>query len=159
MRVLVCGSREWTDARLVNAILTGLWVDVDVTEEFVVIEGQCPYGGADALAARWAHDNAGERGVAHLPFPPEIRGGYVQGPARNQRMLDEGKPDVVIAFKDGFQRDTGCLRCDGTGNELLSLFRACVDCDGTGGRGKGGTEDMVRRAKAAGIPVYIVSHG
>lgn len=25
-----------------------------------------------------------------------------------------------------------CVRCDGTGNELYSMYRACEDCGGTG---------------------------
>lgn len=53
------------------------------------------------------------------------------GHIRNQQMLDEGKPKVAIGFKDNFN----------------------------GKKGYGGTEDMARRAKEAGIPTYIISHG
>ena len=147
MRVLVCGSRKWTDRAIVFRVLDGF--GPTAADDTTIIEGQCPYGGADAFAAEWAqiYDDA----VEHLPFPPEIRNGVVQGPARNQRMLDEGKPDVVIAFKDGFQRDVPGWE---PGTDGKANFARPIP-----GFAKGGTEDMVRRAKAAGIPVYIVSHG
>jgi hypothetical protein len=48
------------------------------------------------------------------------------GPIRNQQMLDDGKPDQVWAFVD----------------KPLDKSR--------------GTADMVRRARAAGIPTYVV---
>ena len=54
--------------------------------------------GADALAGRWAH-------LASIPYtvyPANWeRHGKAAGPLRNQRMLDEGKPDLVIAFPGG----------------------------------------------------------
>ena len=133
MRVLVCGSREWTDYEIVETVLDGYF-----REEFgagaLVIEGGA--AGADRCARAYC----GLADVEHLTFPADWeKHGKAAGPIRNQRMLDEGKPDVVIAFKDGFQRDQR-----GASSNWLA---------------PGGTEDLVRRAKAAGIPVYVVSHG
>lgn len=122
MRVLVCGSRTFPDATVVAMALFGSFALSGDDPDRIVIEGQCPYGGADAHAEDWARNFATE----HLPFPAEIRNGRIQGPQRNQRMLDEGKPDVVWAFVD----------------KPLAESR--------------GTADMVRRARAAGIPTYVV---
>ena len=85
--------------------------------------------GADSFAAEWADDEAD--GSETYPADWD-KHGKAAGPIRNQQMLDEGQPDVVYAFKDAFD-----LAQSGSGR---------------------GTEDMVRRAKAAGVPVYLVSH-
>jgi hypothetical protein len=57
--------------------------------------------GADSLAAEWAMAN----GIPVLEYPvtPEDWRtiGKAAGPMRNQRMLDEGKPDLVVAFPGG----------------------------------------------------------
>jgi hypothetical protein len=130
VRVLVCGSRTWDDPAVVHEVLFGLTATIGDDPEFVVIEGECPYGGADLHAAEWAQmfDYDLER------YPADWdRHGKAAGPIRNQQMLDEGKPDVVWAFKDDFP-DSDRLP-----------------------HARGGTEDMVRRAKRAGVPVYVVS--
>jgi len=58
-----------------------------------IIEGRCPYGGADLHAQQWAED----RGVKNLGFPMVGRA----GPDRNTKMLDEGKPTHCLAFPGG----------------------------------------------------------
>lgn len=94
VRVLVCGSREWTDRDAIYNFLAFL------TRDNVVIHGAAR--GADSIAA----EAAGRRGAAVVAFPAEWdKHGKAAGPIRNQRMLDEGKPDVVIAF--GVGRGTG----------------------------------------------------
>lgn len=41
-------------------------------------------------------------GVKHLPFAAEWhKHGRAAGPIRNRRMLDEGKPDLVVSFPGG----------------------------------------------------------
>ena len=51
--------------------------------------------GADALAAAWAE----ERAIPFTVFAADWAGlGNAAGPARNLRMLNETKPDFVIAF-------------------------------------------------------------
>jgi hypothetical protein len=80
--------------------------------------------GADTLADDWAfmRDN-----VLHWAFPADWdTHGRKAGPIRNQRMLDDGKPDLVLAFVD----------------KPLEKSR--------------GTADMVRRAHKADVPVYVV---
>lgn len=129
MRVLVCGSRDWDDRSAVSAALFGQFALAGDDPDVVVIEGGAR--GADACAAEWARNFASE----HEQYPARWdKHGKAAGPIRNQQMLDEGKPEIVVAFKDRFQRDE------------------------IGATPRGGTEDMVRRAKAAGIPTYVISH-
>lgn len=92
MRVLVCGSRHFTDYYKMNSVLLEYMNDGDT-----LIHG-CARG-ADRLAEEVWND-----------FPPEIDGyverypadwnkhGKAAGPIRNKQMLEEGKPDLVIAF-------------------------------------------------------------
>lgn len=114
--VLVCGSRYLVGEhripimRRLGALVPGLRL---------VIHGAAP--GADSFAAWWAKG----AGVPVRAFPADWKThGPRAGPERNQQMLDEGEPDLVLAFH--------------TDPKL--------------GRG---TADMVRRARAAGVPVEI----
>ena len=89
MRVLVCGGRSYRNRELVNVVL-------DHSGATAIIEGGAK--GADALAADWAIAN----GVPVHTFVADWHGhGPAAGPLRNQRMLDEGKPDKVVAFPGG----------------------------------------------------------
>jgi len=50
------------------------------------------------MANAWAVDH----NLAIRSFPADWeKDGLAAGPMRNQRMLDEGKPDLVIAFPGG----------------------------------------------------------
>jgi hypothetical protein len=54
--------------------------------------------GADALADQWAVCNW----LMPEVYPADWdKHGRAAGPLRNQRMLDEGKPDLVVAFSGG----------------------------------------------------------
>ena len=61
-----------------------------------VIEGDAR--GADRMAGEWAQCH----GVQNLKFRAEWEKlGRKAGPIRNQLMLDEGRPDLVVAFPGG----------------------------------------------------------
>ncbi|MBA2348784.1 MAG: DUF2493 domain-containing protein [Solirubrobacterales bacterium] len=93
MRVLVCGGRDYTNATNVNSWLDSLSVHQEVT---TVIHGGAT--GADELADQWAKTH----GVAVNKFQADwSKHGKAAGPIRNAQMLDEGKPDVVLAFPGG----------------------------------------------------------
>lgn len=87
MRVLVCGDRKWWDGLTIQRELLKLGSGT------TIIEGEAR--GADTLA-RLVGESLGwpvER------FPAEWdRYGKAAGPIRNQQMLSEGKPDLVLAF-------------------------------------------------------------
>lgn len=60
----------------------------------VLIDGDAR--GADRLAGEWAR----ARGIENLKFVADWAGqGRAAGPIRNERMLREGKPDLVIVFR------------------------------------------------------------
>jgi len=128
-RVLVCGGRDYNDAKWVYSVLDQAH---EANPIVAVISGMAR--GADSIGAAWANDR-------HIPVDPypaawedlshpdalirtradgkkyDARAGH----RRNQKMLDQGRPDVVIAFPGG-----------------------------------GGTDDMVRRARRAGVLVIPV---
>lgn len=92
-RVLVCGGRDYDDAERLNEIF-------DASHSFnpisCLIHGAAR--GADQLAADWALS----RDVLCLAYPADwAREGRAAGPIRNQKMIEFGKPDVVVAFPGG----------------------------------------------------------
>jgi hypothetical protein len=95
-RVLVCGGRDFYDVSLVNRTLNAGHARSPVG---VLIHGGAR--GADRLAGAWAE----ARGIPVEVFPvlpaDWERLGPKAGPLRNARMLDEGRPDVVVAFPGG----------------------------------------------------------
>ena len=89
LRVLVCGGRDYRNRERVYRVL-------DTVQPAVVIHGDAR--GADTLASDWAKS----RGVQCETYPAQWnRFGRRAGYLRNQQMLDEGKPDLVIAFPGG----------------------------------------------------------
>lgn len=98
---LVCGGRDATpnDARYVNDVLDRIIILEGRPSS--ICEGECR--GYDLLAKAWAK----ERCVTCVPFPVKwkVNGKLDRGAGLklNQQMLDEFKPDIVVAFpgKDG----------------------------------------------------------
>ena len=95
MRVLVCGGRNYCDQDYIWNTLTAL--DVSHGPFTCLIHGAAT--GADTEAMIWAQT---VKGVKHAPFVAEwVKYGKAAGAMRNQRMLREGKPDLVVAFPGG----------------------------------------------------------
>lgn len=97
MRAIVCGGRDYSDEGKVFEALTSLGVSF-------VIEGGA--SGADTLAWEWARRNLTDDKAPWsdrwMRFDARWdRDGRAAGPIRNQRMIDEGKPDAVVAFPGG----------------------------------------------------------
>jgi len=114
-RVLVCGGRDFDDFEHLCTVM-----DRYNPKGFPVSVEICQGGarGADNLAKLWAS----LRGVRCIEYPADwATHGKAAGPIRNQQMLDDFGPQVVVAFP--------------------------------GGRG---TDDMIRRAEKAGVPVLKV---
>lgn len=130
-RLLVTGSRDWTDAAFIEDKLTRGYLYYG---GFILVQGDCPTG-ADAIAKAWAVRN----GYPHEDVPadwerdcdsscyhkPRFKYGRpycpMAGHLRNQVMVDRGA-DVCLAFPIG------------------KSF---------------GTRDCIKRAEAAGIEVKI----
>lgn len=89
MRVLVCGGRDFVMTDHYAKIFHDI---VGREKATVIIHGGAR--GADAEAGKLAWG----RGLQVEVFHPDWSQGRKAGPLRNQRMLDEGKPDLVIAF-------------------------------------------------------------
>lgn len=92
-RVLVCGGRDYEDRGSLFKVL-------DAAHYYnpfeCLIHGAAR--GADTLAGDWAL----ARDVLCNAYPADWeKDGRSAGPVRNQRMLDQGKPDMVIAFPGG----------------------------------------------------------
>lgn len=103
MRVLVCGSRTWTDFSAMQKVFVELCdASCEAREPLpVLIHGAAR--GADSMA----EDLAKIHNWSILSFPANWeRDGRSAGFKRNQQMLDEGKPDLVLAFWDGLSRGT-----------------------------------------------------
>ena len=93
LRVLVCGSRTFSDQHVIGAVLDGVGAFHDW--KITVIHGAAK--GADYLANGWAASND----VPVLPFAAQWNlYGKRAGFLRNTQMLEEGQPDVVWAFVD-----------------------------------------------------------
>ena len=96
MVVLVCGSRSWTNRQRIvdklksypniTRIVHGGFVGVDLLVDSVAVE----------------------LGIEVYSYPAEwTNWGRVGGPIRNQKMIDECKPDLVLAFHENFYQSKG----------------------------------------------------
>lgn len=92
-RILVTGSRDWTDRDRVWLELGNAVAPVPVDRELVIVHGHCPHG-ADALADEWARKYGAtvERHPANWRLEGK-RAGFI----RNARMVNLGA-DVCLAF-------------------------------------------------------------
>lgn len=131
MRILVTGSRDWTDRDAVYHALNQICEERGLNyipdehgntmpdpSKVTVVHGACPTG-ADIIADDWciSADFLAERHPADWGTH-----GKAAGPIRNQEMVDLGA-DICLAFPLGASR---------------------------------GTRDCMRRAEAAGIPVKVI---
>jgi hypothetical protein len=108
MRILVCGSRHYTNRAHVYAVLDALHHTSPIT---LLIHGACHLGGADQLAEDWAKS----RCVAYLGVPADKTRWPQAGPERNAKML-RYKPHRLVAFPGHA----------GTGNMIALARRAGI---------------------------------
>ena len=93
-RILVCGGRDYADRARV-------WQELDAWRakhgRLVVIQGGAR--GADEHARTWAYLQSS---VYLINEPADWKkDGRRAGPIRNQRMIDDHRPDWVLAFPGG----------------------------------------------------------
>ena len=94
-RLLVTGSRDWSDYAKIASALRAVWHEWGQPTDAVLIEGECPYSGADEIARSYWEIVLG---LPVEPFPAERdQDGKLLGPERNQRMVDSGA-DLCLAF-------------------------------------------------------------
>lgn len=98
-RFLICGNRDWVDKSLIKNM-------IKVHNPSIIIEGEAR--GADSLAREIGE----ELGIEVIKFPANwTKYHKAAGPIRSQQMLDEGKPDAVIAFHDDIENSGGQNTC------------------------------------------------
>lgn len=104
-RVLVTGSRNWTDPLSVEAALLG---ELREHGPITVVHGDC-LTGADRTAAHWAETMKTCGGAVEVePHPVDWRAGKGAGPRRNAAMVALGA-DVCLAFiRDNSRGATHC---------------------------------------------------
>lgn len=116
MKVLVAGGRTYSDILRVFAVLDKLNREAGIDK---IIEGGAK--GADRLALEWAKQS----GVAVETYEADWENqGSFAGPARNKRMLDEGKPDLVVAFPGGKGTLNMIRQASKAGIEVIEIAEA-----------------------------------
>lgn len=89
MRILITGSRDWTNWRIIHGALC----DYLFEEQVVLVSGACPTG-ADRMAEKWARGMGYE--VETHPADWDQHGKKA-GFIRNKEMVDLGA-DICLAF-------------------------------------------------------------
>jgi len=96
MRIIVAGDRNWKRMDIIERELKKF------PSGTIVIHGDAK--GADTLGGFVAD----KLGFKVIPFPAKWKiYGKGAGPIRNQQMLDEGKPDMVLAFHENINESKG----------------------------------------------------
>jgi len=96
MRVLCCGDRNWSSYEIIRRELKKF------NDDTVIIEG-CA-NGADKISGFISS----RFGYKVLEFHADWKKyGRAAGPIRNKQMLDEGKPDLVLAFHTDIEKSRG----------------------------------------------------
>lgn len=96
MIVIICGDRNWTDEDTIDEYIKTL------PPKSTIIHGNCR--GVDKIAAKLGTI----RGHRVIPNSAEWnKYGRWAGPIRNRHMLEEGKPDLVVAFHDDLSQSKG----------------------------------------------------
>lgn len=93
MIVLVCGGRDYANFNTVKIALDAIHAEHGIS---CIVTG-CA-GGADKWARNWALGNQVDVHVFAARWSAD---GRKAGPMRNQRMLSEAGPDLVVAFPGG----------------------------------------------------------
>ena len=113
MRVLVCGGRHYNKRLVVYRELDRINQDVGID---LVILGGCL--GADTLAHRWAVSSNVREKIFEANWHLH---GRAAGPIRNRRMLNEGRPDLVLAFPGGRGTADMVARARKAGVEVMEI--------------------------------------
>jgi len=102
-RIIICGSRDWSDdAAVYESLMLELSrLGVKECSDVTIVHGACPTG-ADAIADTWASDS----GANVERYPADWKQfGFAAGPMRNEAMANDGA-ELCLAFWDGVSRGT-----------------------------------------------------
>ena len=91
---LICGGRDFTGQAMFDAAMHDLCARFGMPSK--VVHGNAR--GADRMADEWGVRSA----IPVFRYPADWNAhGRAAGPLRNQKMLDEAKPSLVVAFPGG----------------------------------------------------------
>lgn len=129
-RVLVCGGRDFGRTREeYNFIFYTLnrvfeerqWIHGDASDGYWLPDVHIISGEADGVDSV-ATDYAVVNWTGYSGYPANWdRDGKAAGPIRNQQMLVEGKPDLVIAFPGGRGTADMVRRAKAAGVEVIEI--------------------------------------
>jgi YspA, cpYpsA-related SLOG family len=145
VRILITGSREWTDWRLLH------WALKDAArgvrwDEVTVVHGDCP-SGADFFAGDFARC----AGMTEERHPADWdKHGKAAGPIRNQEMVNAGA-DVCLAFFQPGAANRGTRDCASRAERAGIPVRRYPDPEGADGEPSGGSPDSPAAGKP-GVP-------
>ena len=128
-RILVTGSRDWTDAETIRRALSEAWHWLGRPRDAVLVQGECHLGGADKIAAdtwrAWGYPVEG--------YPAERdANGRVLGPERNAHMVALGA-DLCLAFPLPSSRGTrNCMRLAREAGIPVRVFSPITPADERG---------------------------
>lgn len=111
---LVCGGRDFADLAAFEGIMSDL-VELGGRPAVVVHGGA---SGADAMAGEWARVMGINCVVYHADWKTH---GKAAGPMRNQKMLDDMKPDLVVAMPGGRGTADMIRRAKAAGVEMATI--------------------------------------
>jgi hypothetical protein len=96
VRILICGSRNFTNRKVIELVLS------KYPKDTIVIEGGAK--GADTLAKELAI----EMGMKIEEYPAQWKTYHrAAGPIRNTKMLVDGTPEIVYAFYQNKAKSKG----------------------------------------------------
>lgn len=123
VRILVCGGRDFKDYKGLFRVLDNIIMDRGyhendqmISPNVHIIAGKAK--GADTFAVDWAVINQCE----FTEYPADWdKHKKAAGAIRNQQMLDEGKPDLVVAFPGGVGTADMVRRAKKAGVEVIEV--------------------------------------
>ncbi len=106
MNILICGSRDWDDFTTIKKYLEEVknTADNNLQKPITIIHGGCK--GADSIAGYQAKQLGFQVRVFKADWN---KYGKAAGPIRNKQMLDEGNPNLVVAFHNALEESKGTL--------------------------------------------------
>lgn len=142
MRVVVCGSRDFDDDYVVTSVLLGIYQLEEfghgtlTWSPFVVIDGQCPYGGADQLAYQWT------QAVGPHPGDVPLDNEWMMLPVKSERFPPESNTARHFHERNRAMIDSGADLCVAFINKPLAESR--------------GTKSTVEYARSKGVKTIVV---
>lgn len=150
-RVLVTGSRDWSDRQRLADVLLDMWHDAlqDGYTGVLLTHGAAE-DGADALAAAWAVENE----VPQDPYPADWEGPCSPGCRPGHRRPRRGRDYCPQA---GHRRNQTMVDLQPT--LCVAFVMPCTQaaCQRPRPHPSHGTADCMRRARKAGIPIYQIN--